>query len=310
MSSNTPFPIDPELTAIAVAYKNPRYIADDVLPRVPVGVKAFKYRKWDKADSFTIPRTLVGRKGTPDKVEYGFTEDSAVAVDFGLDEDIPQDDITQAPEGYNPTARSVEQLTDLIGLDREVRVATMVFTAGNYAASNRVDVAAGDKWSNYTESSPLEYITTRMDSCIMRPNVLVMGQAVWTKLRQHPKVAKAIHGNSGDSGIVARQALASLLEIDEIIVGQAFLNSAKKGQTPTIARAWGGHAALLYRDGLADAKGRVTFGFTGQYGTRIAGTVPNPNIGIRGGVTVRAGETVKEVITANDLGYFLENVIA
>ncbi|HCF5482095.1 TPA: phage capsid protein, partial [Pseudomonas aeruginosa] len=32
--SNAPFPIDPELTAIAIAYRNGRMISDEVLPRV------------------------------------------------------------------------------------------------------------------------------------------------------------------------------------------------------------------------------------------------------------------------------------
>ncbi|MGV8796604.1 hypothetical protein ACV373_31930, partial [Pseudomonas aeruginosa] len=61
--SNAPFPIDPELTAIAIAYRNGRMIADEVLPRVPVGKQEFKFWKYDLAQGFTVPETLVGRCG-------------------------------------------------------------------------------------------------------------------------------------------------------------------------------------------------------------------------------------------------------
>jgi hypothetical protein len=94
-------------------------------------------------------------------------------------------------------------------------------------------------------------------------------------------------------------------------VGQGFLNTAKKGQTPSLSRVWGKHAALIHRDGLADSRGnRTTFGFTAQWGERIAGTIRDPNVGMRGGTVVRVGESVAEVIAAPDLGYLFENAVA
>ncbi len=36
-----PFPINPALMAIAIAYHNAQMIADEVLPRVPVGKQEF-----------------------------------------------------------------------------------------------------------------------------------------------------------------------------------------------------------------------------------------------------------------------------
>lgn len=72
--ANAPFPVQPYLTAIAIAYRNPVLIADEVLPRVPVGVQDFKYLKHNLADGFTIPDTKVGRRGKPNEVEFQATE--------------------------------------------------------------------------------------------------------------------------------------------------------------------------------------------------------------------------------------------
>jgi len=73
---------------------------------------------------------------------------------------------------------------------------------------------------------------------------------------------------------------------------------------------WGNHASFIYRDQLADANSGTTFGFTAEFGGRIATSSFDKNIGLRGGQMVRVGESVKELITAPDLGYFFENAIS
>jgi hypothetical protein len=112
------------------------------------------------------------------------------------------------------------------------------------------------------------------------------------------------------SGTVAREQLAELLEVDQILVGQGWINTAARGQTPNYARVWGKHIAMLYRDTLAGPQRGTTFGFTGQFGTRIAGNTPDPNIGMRGGVVNRVGWSLKELISAPDLGYLITNAVA
>lgn len=307
-----PFPITPELTAIAIAYKNTALIADEVLPRVPVGRQSFKYRKYALADGFTIPDTKVGRTSAPNRIEFGFTEVTASTLDYALDDPIPLADIENAPQGYSPEGRSVEMLSNLIALDREVRTASMVFDANNYAAANKLtlDGSAGKyRFDDFTNGDPIGYLLNALDACVMRPNIMVVGQAVWTKMRQHPKVVKAVLGNSGDSGVASREAVAGLLEIDRILVGQGFVNTAKRGQTASLARAWGKDVALLYRDQLATASSGTTFGFTAQWGTKVAGSLNDQDVGMRGGRRVRVGESVAEVLCGNDLGYIFKSAV-
>lgn len=304
-----PFPITPELTAIAIAYKNNNLIADQVLPRVQVGLQSFKYRNFTLADGFTIPDTKVGRTSAPNQVEFGFTEATASTNDYGLDEPIPLADIENAPPGYNPEGRAVEMLSNLIALDRENRTASAVFNTSTYAAGNQQTLSGTSQFSDFVNSDPLSVLMNALDACVMRPNVMVIGQAAWTKLRQHPKIVAAVLGNAGTSGIVGRDAVAGLLEIEQLLVGQGFINTAKRGQTATLARAWGKHISLLYRDTLAGTTG-ATFGFTAQWGGRVGGSINDQDIGMRGGRRVRVGESVAEVLCANDLGYFIQNAVA
>lgn len=307
--SKASFPITPELTAIAIAYRNNRMIADDVLPRVPVGKQEFKYTKYDLREGFTVPSTLVGRKSAPNQVEFSGTEVTSSTEDHALDAPVPNSDIENAAPNQDPLGRAAELVSNLILLDREARTSSTVFNNASYAAGNRTTLSGSSQWSD-AASNPIPVITDALDSVVMRPNIGVLGRRTSTWLRRHPKVVKAYNGTAGDEGMVPMQFLADLLELEAIFVGEAKLNIARPGQAANLIRAWGPHAAFIYRDRLADTQNGTTFGFTAQWGGRIGGSQFDGDIGMRGGQRVRVGESVKELVTAPDLGYFFENAVA
>jgi hypothetical protein len=308
--SKTPFPIQPELTAIAAMYRNRRMIADQVAPRRRVNTQEFKYLKHDFAEGFTVPDTKVGRKSAPNQVEFSATEVTASTQDYALDDAIPKADIDNAPPNYDPRGKAVEFLTNLIELDREVRVANAVFNANNYAAANKQTLSGTSQFSDFTNSDPIDVITTALDGMVMRPNIMVIGRLAFSKLARHPKVVKAYYGTGNDTGVATKNAIAELFELEEVLVGEAFVNTARKGQAASVSRAWGKHIALINRDNTADLDRGVTFMLTAQFGDRIAGSQPDGDIGMRGGERVRSGESVAEIILANDLGYFIQNAVA
>jgi hypothetical protein len=307
--STTPFPLLPYLTSIAVNYRNRALIADEVLPRVPVGKQLFRYKKFDIRDAFTIPDTKVGRTSAPAQVEFGATSVDSSTKDYALDNPIPQSDIDNAAgTGYDPEARGTEVTTNLILLDREVRAASLVFNANNYAAANKVTLT--NAWSDKTLGDPIGDINTALNSMVMRPNIMVVGNAVATALQTHPEILKAFYKNLGDAGIVPIDFVAQLFGLDAIYVGAGFLNTAKPGQTASVSRVWGKFASLIYRDSLVSADSGMSFGFTAQWGTRIAGRLQDQDLGMRGGVRIRVGESLAELISAPDLGYFFTNAAA
>lgn len=319
MLNTTAFPVNPELTAIAIGFQNPEaaLIADRVLPRVPTA-KKFKYTIYNASQGYTVPDTKVGRKSEPNMVDFGGTDVTGECQDYGLDDLVPNDEI----EAYNampkpssggpvsPLSLSTMMLTGLVQLDREIRVAGTVFNASNFSAGNQATLSGTSQWSDRANSDPLNAITGAMDVPLVRPNKLVIGQLAWTQLRQHPKIVQAIGRSAQTAGYASLQQVADLLELQEIMVGRAFYNTAKKGQAPVYNRAWGKHAALLHIDTLAAQMQQPTFGWTAQWGTRIAGDLPEPKAGLRGGTRVRSGESVKELIVSQDAGYFFQNCVA
>lgn len=313
LAALAPFTVEPDLQAIAIAYRNRNLIGDSVLPRLIVAKQTYKYYLWDKAEGFTIPDTKVGRTSAPNQVQFSATDTESTTTDYGLDDPIPQADLDNAPTGIDPRGRAAEGITDLILLDREKRIADKVFVASAYATANKETLSGTAQISDYTNSDPIGKIAGALDVPIVRPNVMVLGQAVWTKLRGHPDIIKAVNATAGDTGLASRQAVAELFELEEILVGQSRLNTAKKGQTASYSNVWGKHLLLMLRDSLANpaqSASRVTFGFTAQFGMRIAGVIQDPDLGARGGQRIRVAESVDEHIVAADVAYFFEDAVA
>lgn len=313
-----PFPINEQYTAVAIAYKNTALIADMVLPPTPVGNREFVYLRHNKDEGFTVPDTRVGRRGTPNQISFGATELTDRTEDYALEDPIPYDDVEAAKSSNiagltDPVGKSVEYLTNLLELDKEIRVANVVFNPLTYPIANRILLSGTSQFSDYTNSNPLNALLGYLDIPLMRPNMMTIGQDVWRIIRQHPRIVEAVKGTGSGvnaQGTIARDQLAQLLEIDEVLVGQGWVNTAKRGLPATYQRVWGKSIALQYRDLLAGAQRGTTFGFNAMWGNRIAGQIDDPDIGMRGGVKNRVGFSCKEVISAPDLGFFVQSAVA
>lgn len=320
MAPNRPFVVDPVLTAVAVGYRNEAQvmIADRVLPRVDVGAETFKWTEYPIKDAFNIPDTLVGRRGRVNQLEFNGEERESSVDDHGLETPIPYSDIEAAAiareqkrSTYDPEAHSSMMLMDTVLNVRESRVASLVQSLNTYAAGRRVTLAGTSQFSDYTNSSPIDVIKAGLEGTLVyRPNTMVMGQQVWSKLSSHPHIVNSIRGNLTNKGVVTREEVATLFEVKDILVGEGYVNTAKPGQTPNLARAWGKHLSLLFINPMARTEQGITFGMTAQFGGRISGRIEDPDVGLQGGVRIRTGERIKELVVAQDVGYFIQNAVA
>lgn len=314
-----PFPVQPRLVAVSGMYRNRRLIADQVLPRVSTGgTQAYKFLKHAMADGFTVPDTRVGRASRPNQVEFSATETPGATQDYALDVPIPNADRQNAAgqadaaaqSAMDPQAKATVLATNIIMLDREVRVANKVFALATYPSTQRTTLSGTSQWSDYTNSNPASAVMAALDIPIARPNVGVLGRQTWTVVRQHPKIVSAVLGNAGTSGIVSVEQVRDLWELEELLIGEGFLNTARPGQAVSMSRVWGKHASFFYRDPAGGPMDMPSFGWTAEWGTRQAGSIEDKDMGARGGERIRVFESVDEQIAANDLGYFFQNAVA
>jgi hypothetical protein len=155
----TAYPLDPIQTAISVAYHNPRYIADMVLPRVQVGAEKFKWHSYREEESYRLPESRASRRGRLSEVQIAVDEHDSSTIDYGLAGSVPAPDQQQAGQipGYDPVGQLNMTLSDYIALGREKRVADLVFDAAQYPSGNKVQLSGTDQWDvAHAESDPFE----------------------------------------------------------------------------------------------------------------------------------------------------------
>ncbi|MDE1464794.1 hypothetical protein [Spartinivicinus poritis] len=302
-----PFKIEPQRLALTIAYQNKKLIADQVLPRTPVGSEIFKYSVFAPEQFLTVPELEVSRRGVVNEVEFTGDETESSTKDYGLETSVPESDVEEAPEHYDPIDIAVESTTDLVLLGREKRVADIVFDPANHGITRKLKK---EEAFNNADAPMQDYLMALLDEPLIRPNKMVLGRAQWTAIRKNKALVKARNANSGDSGMISRQELADLLEIDEVIIGEAFLNIAVKGQKLVLKKIWSDHCAFLHIDQLATSQNnRITYGFTAQRKQRSYREWFDENIGVDGGTRVRVYEKLRELIVAKDCGILLQDVL-
>ena len=133
---------------------------------------------------------------------------------------------------------------------------------------------------------------------------------------------KAVNTTSGaDAGMASRQAVAAVLEVEEVLVGRSRIAMNREGQPLALKRAWGKSVAFISRPGARTGMGddamnvasmrEPGFGFIAQYQPLTVLTGFTGERGIKGVHKITVRESCKEVISGGDgYGYLFTSVTA
>lgn len=305
--SDDKYVLNAEYTGISLAYKNPSYIADKVLPRVPVKGKNFSYDKYPIDAFLNVPETKIGDLGEPATMEVK-KERVPASLDYhAIKGSVPQTDIDEQSEGEDMLGDSVLGLTEGLLLAREVRVAKLLQNSTFYGSN--VETLSGTDQLNNAASSLLDTIFDARKQMLVKPNKIVVTDDGATDLQRHPEVVSMYRTEYSDpkKGIAPLSYVAQLLKVDEIIVGQSVMNAARKGQAPELVPAWGNDLIMFYQNPLATPKQGLTFGYTAQKGTRQVSQFFDGEPGYSGVYINKVAEAVIELLVAPSCGFLFKN---
>jgi len=252
--------IDQVLTNISIMYRNAAYVGTQIMPVVPVKKRSDIYYVYDsKADRFRIPKTLRAPKSDSRTVDWKVTEDGYKCDEHALNDLIDDIERDNADKPLNLEVDTVEFLTDILQLGLEMRIKDML--EANLSAN-----APSIKWDVYTNGSDpiadIEAGKSAIHAVIFRePNVLLLGKAVYDKLKHHPKILELI--KYSQKGVLTSELMASLFGVEKVIVGEAGYNTAKEGKAAVLSYLWGKNAILAYVEPRPGIK-KFSLGYTFQ----------------------------------------------
>lgn len=308
--------VDGVLSNIAVEYTNKKLIAADVCPMVEVPKKSDTYFVYDKADRFTPAKTDRGPKDKANEVEWNVSTGDYSCKDKALAEFVPDSVVANADAPLRPRAKTVEVLTDLILLDREIRVRDLTTTAANFGAAYKIALSGTAQFSDYANSDPIAVIDTGKAACFVDPNTMIMSKAVFDKLKRHPQLLDHVKGgatNSNPAKITA-ELMAEVFEVERILIGEAKVNTANKGKTATFDYIWPKSIVLAYIDPNSQLQGvswLKTFLWK-QMATNLGYQVRSWRDESRGGggEVIEVQSSVAEKVVCSDLAYLISGAVA
>jgi hypothetical protein len=294
---------DQVLTNIALAYEPEGYIADQVMPVVPVKNEDGVYWVYDKSKFFT-PQALRAPRTRYREIDWSATRDSYHAEEYGLETRIDDRERNNSASPLDLDETGTETLVDMIFNNREKRIATMVLSTGN--VTQNTTLAGATQWSDAGGGDPIGVAMTAHDTIRaatgIRPNSAVMGYSVWSKLQQNPKIMARLP----EGAQVTEQVLKTLFQVDNLYIGSVLTATSKKGQTVTLGDVWGKDVLFFHKQNRPALR-RPAFGYQMQVAGlrtfRWRDTPVNCDV-------IRVNEIRAEKMVAASLGYLVKAAVA
>lgn len=309
----------PELSQLAVRYKNRRYIASDLFPWVDVPVDRISWPKFDRAAYFKPPTTAYGARASANELEVKVIKTPHDLKHRGLGAWIDDDERRIASGIMDVRAAKLDTLMNGMMLDLEIYLANIVFNASTYPTANKTTLVGTAQWSDGTNSDPQKAVFDASAGMIMAPNTMVVGALVDNALKIHPKVKDAVKYTSGGLEVTDAQ-MARFFNVDRYIVGRAKKDTAAEGQTESLSDVWGKFAALLcvnYNQptglSMLSVPSFAYMPISRQEGSpwRVYTEAPRPSMGVGSGMEyIKVDATFEPLVCASDLGYLFSAAIA
>ena len=283
------------------------FIAQQVSPVVPVKDQNGKYYVIDPDAWLRIPNTMRAPMTSPNEIEFQVSSDGYFCDNWALKTKNSLEDLANADMAIMLRENSAKLVTEAVMRDYENRVASMVTSGTNLGSY--VSLSGTAKWTDYVNSDPISDVQTghafvRGKTGIV-PNTLVLDFDTIQIVKKHPVLLDMFKYTQG--GMLTKDQLKSVFEVENILVGKGVKNNAHYGATASITNIWGNNAILAH---VKPGMSRETVTFSLSYRWKPAG-LPLPMQAFRyrdpdpgkSAEIVQVGMYQDEKIVAKDLSY-------
>lgn len=300
------------LTNFTIGYHPKGMIARQIFDVVPVVKESGSYYKWNRHDAARVPNTL--RADGAESATLNFDLDDKGT--YSVDEHALKTAITDRQRENADSVLRLEQsktsrVKDLVELDLEKRVATLLGTSGNYATSNTSTLVGVNQWNNAAfigsieASIDLAKEAIRVNTLGLEADTIIIPSAVAKIIKRDASIRELIKYTHAD--LLVDGDLPAKLWGMKVLIPKAVQTTTRKGAaTQTLADVWGKNVILMVSNG-GGAIDVPTFGKIFAQGSELVKTWREEKTSSD---FYEYSNKTDEVITSNVAGYLLADVIA
>lgn len=244
----------PDLGAIAYEYlasaSQRGFIGLVLMPLFDTPLKTSDYPVIKLEALLKLQETKRAARGDYNRSDYEFKTGTYNCAEHGWEELVDDSEAALYRRFFDAEVIAVQRCVDVILRNQEARIAAKV---QNTALITNT-AAASTPWSTIATCDPRLDVKNAKNAMRLAsgqtPNVMVISKAVFDTLLLCKAIMDALkYTNPIEMGgeEVQRRLLAQYFGVDQVLVGNALKDSAKKGQTASLADIWDDEYCGLYK---------------------------------------------------------------
>ncbi len=235
--------VDKLLTNVSQMLQAQGHICEALLPSVTVKEKSGLLGKYGKSH-LRIETSFAGGRGKFRRVESIVRSSQRYELQsHGLEGVVTEDDYDNVEKPFDAESDETIGLTSHIYLEKEKVLADALADTG--VITQNVTLSGTSQFSDYANSSPLSRASAARVAvragCGTAPDTAWMDWAVKNVLKFHPELLERLGYTQARPGGLSDDELAKALDVKQVLVAEAMYNSAKEGQSDSLAAVWGKH---------------------------------------------------------------------
>jgi len=233
------------ITKLVVGRRPQGFIADDILPKLPVANNSDLYPVFGD-ESF---KPLDGHRAYgAAAIEIGWTYSTTayVAKQYSARVFNARKTRANADNFLAISQRDVQLIQDRLSVGKEIRVAALCTDAA--VITQQLTLAGATQWS-HASGDPVAHVMAAKEVIFAAtgqyPNVMVIPRLVRAKLKLNTLLRAALSITKNTYSVTDADLL-NAFELDRILVPRSLYNTADEGQTASLTDIWGDFALLAY----------------------------------------------------------------
>ncbi len=249
---------------------------------------------------------------------YTFTSASYTCEEHGAEEPIDDREAKMYANYFNAEQIATMRAYDAVLRNAEIRMAAAIFNASTWTGVT-LTTAVGTEWDTIATATPI----TDVDAAVkkvwavsgMWPNALIVTKHVFKNLRRCAQVIDALESSGAGvgawQGAINEAQLASVFDLDYVIVAGGAKNTAKEGQSVSFDKIWDDEYAMVCRVATTSDPKEPCIARTFHWaedGSSIGGTVETYREESKRSDIVRVRHDVDEIVMYTEMGHLLSNI--
>lgn len=225
------------------------FIAEQVLPVKEV-IKKSAYLSVLVRENLTRANAVHSNGAAYNRVTFTTEDLQYTCKDYGLEGQLTDDDRENYASDFDGELETVQNVMTKIMIEQEIRAATAIFNTSTFTGSALYTDVSSAPW-DAAASGAIAHILAAAEmvrkNTGVRADSMVIGAVTLQNLLNNTGIANRFPGAPLVTYEMLKSALASIVGIQDVIVGGMIYNSAKEGQTASCSDIWSDDYALIFK---------------------------------------------------------------